>query len=86
MSLEEARPVLATRERCAMCHEYSGVGFWVPDDVWEAAVHPHWQNSTLCLRCFVVGADQKLIPWDESIKLFPVSFITHLRQIRQVAP
>ena len=72
--------ILVTRERCAMCNKISRLGFWVPDEIWKAAVHTYRQNDILCFDCFTVGADEKLIPWDEAIKLFPVSFVTHLRE------
>lgn len=69
-----------TRERCAACQQISQVGFAVPDEVWEAVVHPQFINSILCLRCFVSRADEKLVPWDDDIELFPVSLHTHLSQ------
>lgn len=64
------------REICALCHEVSRVGFLVPDDIWRAAVHPHYQNSIICLRCFTRWADEKGVEWDRLIKFYPVSFIT----------
>lgn len=69
-----------TRERCQMCHRISSVGFHVPDAVWEAAVHPHWRNSVLCVQCFIAQADEKLLRWDEEIRFFPVSLRSHLEE------
>lgn len=71
----EGRP---TRERCAMCQRISPVGFHVPTEVWQACVHPHWQNSVLCLGCFISQADEKLIAWDRHITFYPVSLKSHL--------
>ena len=68
----------STRERCAACQEVSPVGFHVPNEVWEAVVHPQFVHSILCVRCFVSRADEKLVAWDESIEFYPVSFVTHL--------
>lgn len=65
------------REICALCHEVSRVGFWVPDKIWKAAVHRHYQNSILCLRCFTRWADEKSVQWDKNIKFYPVSRISH---------
>ena len=69
---------IATRERCGMCHRISSVGFSVPDEVWKAAVHQHWQNDILCLQCFISQADEKLLPWDREIAFYPVSLKAHL--------
>lgn len=76
--LEGSYTLIATRERCQMCHEVSAVGFHVPNEMWQLVVHKHWQSSILCLRCFISLADEKLAPWDKSITFYPVSFATHL--------
>jgi hypothetical protein len=68
---------LTTRERCRMCHRYSPVGFRVPDDVWAASVHPHYQQDPLCIMCFALGADERGVRWDDEIEFHPVSFATH---------
>ena len=70
---------IATRERCQMCHQISSVGFWVPDETWKASVHPHFENSILCIRCFSSQADEKLVEWDREIKFYPVSLVTHFQ-------
>ncbi len=69
-----------TRERCAACQQISPVGFAVSNEIWEAVVHPQFVNSILCLLCFISRADEKLVPWDKAIKLYPVSLYTHLSQ------
>jgi len=73
------------REICALCHEVSRVGFWVPDKVWNQAVHPHYQNSILCLRCFTRWADERSVEWDKEIKFYPVSWITHCEIIKSAS-
>ncbi len=65
------------REICSLCYEISRVGFWVPDDIWKAAIHRHFQNSIICLRCFTRLADEKSVEWDKEIKFYPVSWIKH---------
>lgn len=66
-------PIIPTRERCAACQQPSIVSFKARDDIWHAVVHPQFVNSILCLACFASRADEKLIPWEEGIELFPVS-------------
>jgi hypothetical protein len=73
--------VIPTREVCQQCHRESAVGFSVPDDVWKEAVHPHWQNSILCLACFACSADRRLIRWDLAIKFYPVRLRSHLEGV-----
>lgn len=75
---------ISTRERCAACQRISPVGFHVPNEIWEAVVHPHFCNSILCLFCFASRADEKLIMWERDIKLFPVSLASHLKSVRGV--
>lgn len=70
---------LTTRERCQMCWRYSPVGFSVPDDIWQASVHPHFQNSPLCVMCFASGADERGVVWCQDIEFHPVSFAVHNR-------
>ena len=67
-----------TRERCGICHKISPVGFWVPNEVWEACVHPRHQNDVLCLSCFISMADEKLVRWDKHIQFYAVSLASHL--------
>ena len=75
---------IPTRETCAICGRISPVGFWVPDDIWYAVVHPRYQNSILCLLCFIARADERLVAWDLEIKLYPVSFATLLAHTRGI--
>lgn len=71
------------REICALCHEVSRVGFSVPDKIWRAAIHRHYQEDIICLRCFARLADEKSVEWDKNIELYPVSWITHNQVIEQ---
>lgn len=67
-----------TREICSLCHEVSRVGFFVPNDIWKLAVHRSQINDIICLRCFTRLADERGVQWDENIKFYPVSLMTHL--------
>jgi hypothetical protein len=69
---------IPTRERCAVCHKISSVGFHVPNELWLAVVHPQFNNSILCLNCFISYADEKQAKWDRVIKFYPVSLASHL--------
>lgn len=71
----------AHREICHLCHEVSRVGFWVPDEVWRAALHKSQQESIVCLRCFTRLADERGVEWDADIKFYPVSQVTHLEVV-----
>lgn len=67
-----------SREICKACFHINPIGFNVPDEVWLAAVPLRLQESILCLQCFARLADERLIPWDRDIQLFPVSLATSL--------
>jgi transcriptional regulator with PAS, ATPase and Fis domain len=72
----------ATREACSICGRISRIGFHVPDEIWRHVIHPHYQNSIVCLACFAERADEHFIEWDKQIEFHPVSFKTHLEMIR----
>ena len=78
---EPKRKMIPTREICSLCHEVSRVGFWVPNEVWLAVVHPNRIHDILCVRCFTRLADEKNIQWDKDIKFFPVSCYSHSRAV-----
>lgn len=65
------------REICSLCHEVSRVMFEVPNEIWKLAVHISQVNTILCLRCFTRLADERGVKWDENIRFYPVSWITH---------
>jgi len=64
------------REICCLCHEVSRVGFHVPNEIWELAVHGKHTNSIICLQCFTRLADERGVEWDKEIKFYPVSWET----------
>lgn len=69
------------RQRCAVCHQVDPVMFWVPGPVWGQVVPVEFQQSIVCLRCFVSYADEIMVAWDEEIAFAPVSLATHLRAV-----
>jgi hypothetical protein len=69
---------MASREICKICFHVNRVGFNVPEEIWRAVVPAELQKSVVCLDCFSRLADEKLIRWDASIALYPVSMATHL--------
>lgn len=72
---DQEKESYCTRELCTLCGRFSPVGFWVPRSTWEA-VAGHYQHNILCIMCFMLG-DEKGIQWDQEIKFYPVSFVTH---------
>jgi len=70
------------REICSLCYEVERVGFWVPDEIWELAVHRSQINDIICLSCFTRLADERRVQWDEEIKFYPVSFITVQKDVQ----
>jgi len=75
--------MIPTREVCSICGNISRVGFWVPDKIWKQVMSQ--QNDIVCLECFTKRADEKLIEWDKDIRLYPVSFKTHLKIVREIS-
>jgi hypothetical protein len=70
---------IPTRQFCAICGHIHKIDFHVPDHIWKLAIHTNWRNSIVCLNCFMERADEKLLPWDDTIELRPTSFYTRLK-------
>lgn len=70
-----------TRQFCQICGGIHKVDFWVKDHIWKAAIHKSFQNSIVCLNCFMERADEKFLEWEKDIILRPTSFYTQ-RQIQ----
>ena len=71
-----------SREICKLCFRANPVGFSVPDEVWADAIPVEHQSQVVCISCFARLADEKLIPWDRDICLYPVSMHAHLEACR----
>jgi hypothetical protein len=71
-----------SREICKMCFWVNPVGFYVPDEIWLEAIPPEHRSSVVCISCFARLADEKLIPWDGQIQLYPVSMATHWDNVK----
>lgn len=74
-----------TREICALCHEVSRVGFWVPNEIWELVVLRGHEHSIICLSCFTKIADEKAVEWDKEIKFHPISWVTHQEHLKEMS-
>lgn len=67
-----------TREICKICNLVNRVGFAVPDKVWNEVVPEDYKEKVVCLECFTLIADEKLVIWDKDILFYPVSHVTHI--------
>lgn len=68
----------ATREICKLCDHPNPIGFRVPDEVWLAIVPECAKHRVVCLSCFTLLGDEKLVEWDRDIDFYPVSLASHL--------
>lgn len=73
---EEMKQVAPTRMFCQICGHLHKIDFWVPDEIWDAAIHPRYKDTHICLNCFMERADERMLPWDKEIKLMPCSMAT----------
>jgi hypothetical protein len=67
-----------SREICKICFRANPVGFTVPDEIWRDVIPTELQSDVVCISCFARLADEKLVPWDLQIELYPVSMHTFL--------
>lgn len=63
----------AHRQICRLCHEVCRVDFWVPDEVWRAAMQRCDWSTVACLACFTRLADERGVEWCRAIELRPMS-------------
>lgn len=71
-----------SREICKLCFRDNPVGFYVPDEIWKDVIPSKYCSRVVCISCFTCLADEKLIPWDREIQLYPVSMNTHLNNVK----
>jgi hypothetical protein len=72
-----------SREIYKMCFRVNPVGFAVPDEIWREIILPEYQSKVVCISYFARLADEKLIPWDSDIVLYPVSMHSHLEKVNR---
>jgi hypothetical protein len=70
---------ITTRPFCQICRQRHSICFWVPDEVYKAAIRPEFRDGYICLECFIKEADEKLIEWAKDIKFYPVSAVITMR-------
>jgi len=64
---------------CQICGHVHKIDFWVPDEIWDEAIHPRWKHGPVCLNCFMERADERLLFWDKEIKfLVPCSLASQI--------
>ena len=67
-----------TRMYCDICGSLHKIDFAVPDNIWDACMHPRYKKCKVCINCFMERADEQLLKWDECITFTPTSFATQL--------
>lgn len=68
------------RPICGICSEVVRVGFWVPREIKELALHQSQWEDNVCLGCFTKLADERGVEWDKEITFLPVSQIEQDRR------
>lgn len=75
--------LLPSRMFCQICGHLHKIDFWVPDEIWDACIHPKYKYTHICINCFMDRADERLLFWDKEIKLLPCSLATDQSLIRK---
>jgi len=70
---------IPTRMFCHICGHLHKIDFWVPDEIWNEAIHPKWRDTHVCINCFMERADERLLEWEKDIILIPCSMATQLK-------
>lgn len=71
-------PRMAHRQICQMCNKVCRVDFHVSDEHWELGLPSKYHNTHICLECYTSNADERFVPWCESIKFYPKSLISEI--------
>lgn len=72
---------LAHRQICHLCGEVCRVDFYVSSEHWQLGMPKHLWTHHVCLTCYTKQADERHIPWCESIQLKPKSQIRHIEEM-----
>lgn len=72
----------SARQLCSECDRLTAVAFYVPDEIWRAAIPEDRWQGIFCIACFTRFADRKYLPWDKDIQFFPVSKRTHREMVQ----
>ena len=72
---------LAHRQICDLCGDICRVDFYVSNEHWELGMPKYLWNRHICLGCYTKQADERYVPWCESIKLKPMSEIKHMEKM-----
>lgn len=67
-----------TRMFCQICGKVHKIDFWVPNEIWEEAIHPRFRDTHVCINCFTERADEKLLFWDTEIKYYSTSLASQI--------
>ena len=68
-----------TRMMCAICNKVHKFDFEVPNEMWEECIIERFRKSPVCLECFTTRADERLLKWDDVIKItIPCSLATQI--------
>lgn len=65
-----------TRMYCDICGKLHKIDFSVPDEIWDACIHPRYKKAKVCLNCFMERADEQFLEWDKDIRFSPCSAVT----------
>jgi len=63
---------------CQICGHLHKIDFYVPDEIWDEAIHRRYEDTHICLNFFMELADEKLLKWETEIKLWPCSLATQI--------
>jgi hypothetical protein len=76
---KESKTDKPTRMFCQICGHVHKIDFWVPNEIWDACIHPRFKDTHICINCFMERADESLLEWDKEIKFFPCSLATQIK-------
>jgi ribosomal protein L40E len=72
---------LAHRQICQLCGGICRVDFVVSAEHWELGMPKELWNKHICLECYTRQADERYVPWCESISFKPMSMIKHVEEM-----
>lgn len=72
-----------TRMYCDICGHLHKIDFAVPNEIWDACIHPSRKLDKICINCFMERADEQMLKWEENIQFFPHSMATQLEIQKQ---
>lgn len=77
-SAEAIAQRIPTRPVCHKCQRYITIDTEADDDLWAEVIGEKFGPGYICADCFTRAADERLIRWEDRVRLIPYSLASQI--------